>query len=664
MTRPSLARAAPGFAAAIAAALALATSTGPAGAQENGPALDLVEQTVVVSEDPVVVVLDIIDPPTDALLGITIWADPRLTREDVRDSHGDAPGTGDRIAAFECTLDGDCFDQALLEPGDDDRFTLTLDDEVIGESLRRDAGALPVEIRLLSDEGETLDSFLTSIVVLGDVSPRGVRVGFVGSLAAPVAHGPDGSIDINGGPIRGSALTMPADLDVTFDLRPESLSALEGSEPGELEDVLEAIGGRPLLRSPWVAMDEEAWRLADREQGVIDGYTLGRDTFERITGIGPTGIVRLDPDATVDTLTLLRTVGATAVIVDDAHLDAGTVRREAMRPIQILDTNGIAMPALRFDEALHLTLDGPDPELAAARAITELTIAAHEAELDDGEGSSDLEVLLDLDRIDPIVLDLFLTLIDERREVRVTTVEQLAAVDPGTDGDGPLRATLVADAAPDVRGVVTDLAAARAALDTLAAMLEPEIEPIDALGTQLLAAVSSDLTPAEASAYAGFVVAAVVDRTTGIEVPVSDRITLTDRRTDLPLTVVNNQPSAINVDVILSAEKLRFPDGDRLSLRLEPGENPLVIPVETLASGDARVTATVVSPGGAFELATGTVDIRSTAISGVGLAISIVAMLVLGAWWIRTILRVRRNRHTATVAAASDDEFDAEEGEP
>ena len=89
----------------------------------------------------------------------------------------------------------------------------------------------------------------------------------------------------------------------------------------------------------------------------------------------------------------------------------------------------------------------------------------------------------------------------------------------------------------------------------------------------------------------------------------------------------------------------------------------LDIPVETLASGDARITATLTSPGGAFQLGTGTIDVRSTAISGLGLLISVVALVVLGAWWVRTILRIRRARAAATVGPAPAEEPASELGE-
>jgi hypothetical protein len=103
------------------------------------------------------------------------------------------------------------------------------------------------------------------------------------------------------------------------------------------------------------------------------------------------------------------------------------------------------------------------------------------------------------------------------------------------------------------------------------------------------------------------------------------------------------------------SDKLQFPDGEQQQLVLEPGLTELIIPVKTAASGDARITITLTSPDGHLDLTTGTVDIRSTAVSGLGLVITIIAFVILGMWWARTILRVRRQHRAASVAESEDD---------
>ncbi|NDH89214.1 MAG: hypothetical protein EBY61_11515, partial [Actinobacteria bacterium] len=83
-------------------------------------------------------------------------------------------------------------------------------------------------------------------------------------------------------------------------------------------------------------------------------------------------------------------------------------------------------------------------------------------------------------------------------------------------------------------------------------------------------------------------------------------------------------------------------------------------PVETVTSGDARILITVTSPDGRLDLAGGSVNVRSTAISGLGLVVSLVSLAVLLTWWLRTITRVRRSRRAATVSSTPS----ADDGNP
>lgn len=643
----------------VAAVLVAPLSSGHRAGAQNAARLDLEAQTLFVDDDPAEVVLRVSGAPDAARLRFTIYDDPVLTRAELRDHHRNPPTSGSRIANFECTLDGDCRGQATLTEGPDGIRTLTLPDDEIGESLRSTPGALPLVVQLL-DEGDdgndVLDEFATSLVVLDDAAPTAtgpfrVAVAFTSRVVAPVALQPDlrYELDVDALLSAASALADHRELAVTTELRPETLDALAASDPAALDELLAIIDERPLLRGPWVDMDEEAWRRADESDQVVAQYALGNDTLESFVGGPPTGLVRLDPDAGPDTLALLRSAGATAVLVADDQLDTDTRSAEPTQPFQLLDANGVAITALRYDEGLHETLADEDPELAAYRALAELAIAA-------GEATTDLGVLLDLDRVDTEALVRMLEGIDDRRSLQVTNAEELVQRDLARVDGETLRGELVPTEPPDVRELAADLDAGFAGIATLARMLDPEIELLDPYVSLLQVAVSADLDPDTASAYVERIDDEITRRTDGIEIPGGDRVTLTDRRADLPLTIVNGQPLPINVELLLTAEKVRFPDGDRIEVVLRPGDNTITIPVETLASGDARVTATIVSPGGFLELGTGTVDIRSTAISGLGLVISIVALVVLGVWWVRTILRVRHNRVAATVSAESAQE--------
>lgn len=629
-------------------------SIAPSAAQESSPddasdgveagRLDLVDQTIFVDDDDVQIVLRASGAADTARLRFTI-RQPRTTRAAVRSAHQNPPESGATVAFFSCSLAGQCADdQATIEISPGGLATVIVPNELVGELLRRQPGVLPFTVELLSEDGAELDVLSTSLIVLDD-DDRSMTIGVMADLLQPVALQFDGtrSLDLEQLATRRARIDARAGLPIAVEVQPETLDALARTNPAALAETIATLSDRELLRHPWVTMDEEAWRLAGSADTVIAHYALGNEQFEASLERQPGGTVRLDADATAATLGLLRTVGTTGVIVTDDQLRSGTVDQTEFAPFQLLDDNGVAINATRVDGDLMATLLDPDPELGAARALAELSVTLMDTD-------DDRATVLDLNAIDPVTLDVLVAGIDAHPGLTFGTVDDVLNQPLARDDDELVRGELDPVDPPAVGAIAADINAATTSLDALAAMIEPETEPVAAMRTRLRAAVSSDLSLDGALAYTSGALTEVVGATTGIEVAPSDRVTLTDRRTDLPITIVNNQPLPINVEVVLSAEKLRFPDGDELSLRLRPGDNDLVIPVETLASGDARVTATLTSPGGLFELGRGTIDIRSTAISGLGLVISVVALLVLGAWWVRTILRIRRNRSAATVA--------------
>ena len=180
-------------------------------------------------------------------------------------------------------------------------------------------------------------------------------------------------------------------------------------------------------------------------------------------------------------------------------------------------------------------------------------------------------------------------------------------------------------------------------------MVAPADGPIVPLQIGLAASMAAELDDISRRTYTDAVFSTVVDGTANFAVLESERVTLATRRADLPIVLRNEQPVPINVIVRLTSEKLRLVDGDELTLTLRPGQTEILIPVQSVSSGDARILVSVTSPDGVLDLATGSVDVRSTAISGLGLLVSIVSLSILLTWWARTILRVRRNRRAASV---------------
>jgi hypothetical protein len=69
--------------------------------------------------------------------------------------------------------------------------------------------------------------------------------------------------------------------------------------------------------------------------------------------------------------------------------------------------------------------------------------------------------------------------------------------------------------------------------------------------------------------------------------------------------------------------------------------------VQVVGSGTSTLNVDVLSPTGDQVLLSGQFSIHSTAISGVAIAISVLSLVILAAWWIRSA----RKKHRAKAQA-------------
>ena len=475
------------------------------------------------------------------------------------------------------------------------------------------------------------------------------HVAFFADLTAPLAVQPDQTISLDTEDLLARARQIAArpDIPVTVAIQPETLQALATNDSEQLAELAELLTDRPVLNAPWVELDEEGWRLTGDTPLIAEQYRYGSDVIAETLGRRPVQISMLDADTTPETLAMLRSFGTEAVLVAPNQVIHSSSSPNAFAPLPITDSDGVVVPALHRDTVLRRAFAIADPELAGHRALTELAIEA-------SNGTVDKAIMFRFDGFDPAALDVLTDGINQRSNLQTSPLSEALGVSVARNTAGqPIQTSLQPPPAPDMSQRSADIAVTRGTVDAYASMVAPARTPITALETLLRAAASSDLSDEQSAAYTLNVFDAVLTGTAGITVEPAERITLTDRQADLRITIRNGQPLPITVDLLLSAEKLRFVDGERSTRTLAPGDNEITVRVETLASGDARVTVAITSPGGRLELHEGIIDIRSTAISGLGLVISIIALIVLGGWWVRTIRRVRRNRAAATVAATA-----------
>jgi hypothetical protein len=178
------------------------------------------------------------------------------------------------------------------------------------------------------------------------------------------------------------------------------------------------------------------------------------------------------------------------------------------------------------------------------------------------------------------------------------------------------------------------------------------------LGRRLLLVESSDVGPGPRARLTSGVLAAIDSVRSSIALPGSTSITLTARKGSLPLSVLSAASFHAHVELRLSSDKLVFepfsPPGGRCTqptsgtevcqLVLATEANTIKVPVETRTSGVFSLQVTLSSPDGSLPLGSNRDTVRSTAVSGVGVVLIVLAFLGLAYWWIRNIRHGRRAR--------------------
>ncbi|MEP6625498.1 MAG: DUF6049 family protein [Acidimicrobiia bacterium] len=182
-------------------------------------------------------------------------------------------------------------------------------------------------------------------------------------------------------------------------------------------------------------------------------------------------------------------------------------------------------------------------------------------------------------------------------------------------------------------------------IDGLASMIGTEEPLVGALRSQLLLSLAGR-TPRTGAAISRArldsihqAVAAIAGKVTA---PASRTVTLTSRRSNIPLSVENGTHRTVRIRVTLVSQKLDFPHGSDRIVVLPPGKNKTAIfDVTTRASGTFPVLITWSSPDRGIDLQRARYTVRSSVVSGVGLILTIGAMVFLAGWW---LAHWRRNR--------------------
>ncbi len=555
-----------------------------------------------------------------------------------------------------------------------------------------DHGVHPIDIAVYSSDRTYLGGLVTHVVRLpaDDDRPPPLEVVLAQSLDASLSHRPDGSIEIDQATRTAWTVTVNAllatDQPLLLSARPETLAALaaSGSELDQrlLDDLARAADGRTLTANTFVPIDIAGMVQADLGAEVGAQIELGSEATAAHLGLEPDGAAWLASHALSDP-----ELGALA----EVGIDRLVLPRSALARDIDTDTD---QPDDQDHEDGHEEIDADDPLLGAFRLVTEAGdevialstdphLQAHQGRsgdplLDAQLTLADLALLwLHHDAADPgIAIDLsaesfepafVARLSDSLVRSPLAEVVDLDDVVAGRSRDLPRRSLPAAQAVANLSGLRSDLNLARLSIASFEGVFPPETaNPIDPEPTEteadapessppdpatsarefdrlMAVVVSSQLDPVERSMYFTRIAEAMDQALANIDVH-ARAITLPARDGTVPITLTNESGRPAVVTMILDSDRLDFPMGDRLDVELPPGPTTVDVVVRARASGAFPLDIELESPDGRIALATARYTVRSTAVSGVGVAISIAAVVVLAVWWIRTARRARAER--------------------
>lgn len=448
-----------------------------------------------------------------------------------------------------------------------------------------------------------------------------------------------------------NALSVHARLPLTLAPTPDTIDALDASDPAVVSRIGRSVVGREILASTWVPTPLPAMLAAGLNDQLSLSLTRGTDTVGSRLGTSITSATWLvDGVVDQDALAFVRGARFDRVVLPEADLDPVPFKFTLAQPFEVAGRDRTQLRAAAADSGLaaHFN-DQADQVLAAHQLLADLDQIYEDAP------ASRRGVVLATPRtwsIDGAFLDAFMTGLETAPVLSGVTVAQyFAAVPPVLERGQPLERNLVVNEEA-VRAVANGLLASdqrstRDQLEALASALPPDTPVYPLLDRVLLDVSSSDLSPPDRRQRLDAVAAGIRAETRLVQLPPARTITLTERKGRLPVVIVSQSDEPIRVLLRVDSDKLRFPlAGTARSATftedLKKGRNLVDLLVEARTSGAFPLHITVLSPKGGLVIQQTTFTVQSTALSGVGVILSGGAAAFLTLWWGRHAWRARK----------------------
>ena len=556
-------------------------------------------------------------------------------------------------------------------------FTIHL--VAVGEQCQSyPSGVFPVRVELVDTSGSAVvGSFVTHLVTTAaTAASQRLRVAVVlpVQLTVSASHSPspaallarpasalaapsDAAVDAVTGTVDAIAVAQHSSVPVTLQVSGQTVDLLDTPAHQATITQLGQLAATPaehqLTDAPFTPVDAtglvdaglgtELALQVERGGGAVAAAT-GRAAPTATNGLGA-WITGDGLDAT--TVGALSALGYREVVLPSSQLSSTPSDGSTTAPFALAGTRGTQMMAMASDDDLtaRFTSDPGDPVLAAHQLAAELAQLYYERP-NDISVRAGMAVAPTAWRDDPAFVSALLASLDGNPVVQAVTTAQLFALFPSPAAcRSGCHLVATGTSTPPVAAV----RAQRTRVDGFAAAAVGQRSLAQQLGDLVLAGETETLRSAQQSAVLANAGAAVDAQLGQVAVEGDQSITLTARSGRIPITVVSNASYPVVASLVLSSDKLLFPNGQTVwsaPWTIHPHSNVYYVNVQSRASGLFRLDVTLHAPDGTLRLATGELSVRSTSSSVVGVVLTVGAVAVLAVWWIRTSLRRKAARRS------------------
>jgi len=499
-------------------------------------------------------------------------------------------------------------------------------------------------------------SSLLANPLAGLTRPSSATLTGINQLVAAMSTAPNASVPVT---VAASAQTLQ-DLSSGAGAHPTAVSAL-----AELSDV----GTHQFAPAPYTPVDASA--LVDAGLGSELTQQLGRGS-ELLTLDGivhtttPPASGGSAPWITNDglddnTLAQLATAGYNQLILPPTDVSSSPVNGSGAEPFNVNSAHGSSFLAItsNADLASRLTAHPGDPVLAASQLIGELAQIYFEyPNLTNARAV--VAVPPTGSALNPNMISTLLTDLSNNpivEGVTTATLFQTLSSPAACHGGCKLTSPSSSSGSPGTSSSsglpAGAIRAQRTRIAELTSAIVPPAPAAKTLHLQLsdlvLASESETLKSSQQSSVLHNTSAAINAQLGQFSVSGDQSITLTSRNGQIPVSIASAAPYPVTGTLTVVSDELLFTNGTRRVSRvltLHTATNPSYIPVQARTSGEFKLEITFSAPSGGMVIASGVINVRSTATSVVGVVLSLGAVAVLLAWWTRTTFRRRKRRRT------------------